>query len=56
MKDEAALTARGTVCGKADYDVHTNEILLCDGKGCERAHHMQCLPTPLGKGPEGDWF
>ena len=55
-KDEAALTARCTVCGKADYDVHTNEILLCDGKGCERAHHMQCLPTPLGKVPEGDWF
>lgn len=42
-------------CG--DNDVESdNQLLLCDGEGCGRAFHMQCLPVPLGSVPEGQWF
>ena len=34
----------------------TNEMLLCDGAGCEKAFHMLCLPRPLASVPEGDWL
>ena len=34
----------------------TNEMLLCDGDGCEKAFHMLCLPRPLASVPEGDWL
>jgi hypothetical protein len=33
-----------------------NEMLLCDGEGCEKAYHMLCLPQPLASVPEGDWL
>ena len=46
----AAAAATGHIvchtCGNPD-DEPGNDILLCDGPGCESAFHMQCLPTPL---------
>jgi len=33
-----------------------NEILLCDGPGCEKAYHLGCLRPPLKRVPEGDWL
>lgn len=33
-----------------------NELLLCDGDGCERAYHTRCLVPPLNKVPEGHWL
>jgi hypothetical protein len=33
-----------------------NEMLLCDGPGCERALHLRCHVPPLDQIPEGDWL
>ena len=41
---------------EGDEEAEGNEILLCDGAGCEKAFHMKCLPTPLSRVPEGDWY
>jgi PHD-finger len=30
-------------CGNEEAD-DDNDILLCDGHGCSRAYHVQCLP------------
>ena len=42
-------------CGDADW-VEGNELLLCDGEGCDAAYHLQCLPRPLAAPPVGDWY
>ena len=42
-------------CGDGD-DEAGNEILLCDGEGCEAAFHLQCLPVVLAQVPLGDWL
>jgi len=42
-------------CGGGE-DEANNEILLCDGRNCNRAHHQKCLPTPLLEVPAGDWL
>jgi len=42
-------------CGDADW-VEGNELLLCDGEGCDAAFHLQCLPRPLAAPPVGDWY
>ena len=33
-----------------------NEMLLCDGPGCQGAYHLSCLSPPLGAVPEGNWL
>ena len=33
-----------------------NEMLLCDGPGCENAYHLFCLRPPLGTVPAGEWL
>ena len=33
-----------------------NEMLLCDGPGCDVAFHLGCLSPPLDKVPENDWL
>jgi len=33
-----------------------NEMLLCDGAGCERAYHTTCLVPALDAVPQGDWL
>ena len=43
------------VC-RHDLVYEGNEILLCDGEGCDGAYHMLCLKPPLKAVPEGDWF
>ena len=52
-EDEARIACH--VCA-----IHTwipgNEILLCDGSGCDRAYHTQCLVPPLSVVPEGEWL
>ena len=42
-------------CGVTWWELD-NEMLLCDGEGCEKAFHMLCLPRPLANVPEGDWL
>ena len=49
--DDTACTA----CGWDDDD-EGDEILLCDGDGCEHAYHQRCLPVPLEHVPHGEWF
>jgi hypothetical protein len=46
------------ICFKGDA-TDENDVLMCDGEGCFRAHHMHCLPTPLTQQEaeaEDDWF
>jgi len=43
------------VCGGGD-DTAGNEILLCDGDGCEAAYHLLCVSPPLSAIPRGDWL
>ena len=42
-------------CGVAFWEPG-NEMLLCDGDGCDKAFHMLCLPYPLASVPEGEWL
>ena len=49
--DEVACHA----CG-IDTWVPGNELLLCDGDGCESAYHIRCLAPPLDEVPEGTWL
>ena len=51
--DEADAFCR--VCHR-DMIFDGNEILLCDGPGCDAAYHQLCLLPPLKTVPEGDWF
>ena len=44
-----------TACGHWAW-APGNEILLCDGAGCEKAYHLNCLQPPLKSVPDGDWF
>lgn len=41
------------VCGDAEQ-VEGNEILLCDGEGCDVAVHQSCYAVP--RVPRGKWF
>jgi hypothetical protein len=40
-------------CGDAGDD---EELLLCDGKGCNRGYHLGCLMPALKDVPDGEWF
>ena len=33
-----------------------NQILFCDGAGCESAYHQLCLKPKLRAVPEGEWL
>ena len=33
-----------------------NQMLLCDGAGCERAYHTKCLVPALDAVPQGEWL
>jgi hypothetical protein len=46
------------ICFKGDA-TDENDLLMCDGQGCFRAHHMQChipIITPQDVQDEDDWF
>lgn len=51
-------------CSRCSQDIEdldpSNDILLCDHKGCGRAYHQKCLDPPavVGKNydPADDWF
>ena len=43
------------VCAR-DVTCDGNEIMLCDGAGCNGAYHQHCLAPPLLVVPEGDWL
>ena len=46
------------VCFKGD-STDDNDLLMCDGQGCFRAHHMQCHLPIITQGDaqqEEDWF
>ena len=40
-------------CHQADWQ-SGNDLLLCDGEGCQRGGHLQC--AGLTAPPEGEWF
>ena len=42
-------------CGHAAW-APGNEMLLCDGPGCNTAYHLGCLRPPLKRVPKGDWL
>ena len=48
-------------CGSGEDD-HGDELLLCDGAGCDRAWHLHCLPLPMALDPpsldneDEDWI
>ena len=48
-------TAFCAACGDGE-DEAGNEILLCDGDGCDACYHLQCLTPPLAAIPEGEWL
>ena len=57
-EDDAGLVADAEACakcGEAD-DAAGNEILLCDGVGCNRGFHQRCLKPALLEVPEGAWL
>mmetsp|Transcript_24766 Transcript_24766/g.47503 ORF Transcript_24766/g.47503 Transcript_24766/m.47503 type:complete len:567 (-) Transcript_24766:37-1737(-) len=41
------------VCGRTDGE---EDMLLCDGGGCNLACHMSCCTPPLTEVPDGQWF
>ena len=43
-------------CGSCGAGHDAEELLLCDGKGCEMAFHTYCLVPALARAPEGDWY
>ena len=46
-----------TTCGDGEEE-KGNYIMLCDGVGCHKAYHMQCLDPPMKRMPwkNRDWF
>ena len=42
-------------CGHAAW-APGNEMLLCDGPGCNTAYHLGCLRPRLKRVPKGDWL
>ena len=47
-----------TCCEKCDHPDAPHPVrgamLLCDG--CNAGYHLGCLPTPLPRVPDGDWY
>ena len=46
---------RCAICGTHDSKDDA-ELLICDGKGCDRTEHTFCTYPTLDAPPEGDWF
>lgn len=53
-----AIVACNTYCAVCRWgdDDKGNELLLCDGTGCERGFHLKCLNPPLESIPQGEWL
>ena len=53
-----AVAIAETVCSvcNSGHDEPGNDILLCDGPGCQSALHMQCLEKPIYAVPSDDWL
>lgn len=43
------------VCDGTDTG-HSNDILLCDGEGCNKGYHQACLRPKVKVAPEGEWL
>ena len=43
------------ICGGGE-SLPGNELLLCDGDGCENGCHLNCVSPPLSSVPDGDWL
>lgn len=43
------------ICFKGDA-TDENDVLMCDGQGCFRAYHMQCLKPVVSEVDDDDWF
>ena len=44
-----------TECGSGDSGAG-NDILLCDGLGCDKCFHQHCVSPPVLKVPENEWL
>ncbi|KAF5937751.1 hypothetical protein HYC85_025257 [Camellia sinensis] len=51
-RGEPEAFVRGSI-DKNDGTAHRKKC--CDGKGCSRSYHLQCLDPPLDDVPPGDW-
>ena len=56
--DAAALEPDSEVCCRCAIAMWApgNEMLLCDGPGCDAAYHLFCLRPPLSTVPAGEWL
>ena len=56
--DAATLEPDSEVCCRCAIAMWApgNEMLLCDGPGCENAYHLFCLRPPLSTVPAGEWL
>ncbi|KAF5177826.1 Methyl-cpg-binding domain-containing protein [Thalictrum thalictroides] len=45
-----------SVCKVCGIDKEDENVLLCDGHGCNSEYHKYCLIPPLTKIPVGNWY
>ncbi|PRP77613.1 hypothetical protein PROFUN_00474 [Planoprotostelium fungivorum] len=44
-----------TACNLCNKTENPEEIILCDGKGCDQPYHIYCLRPELPYMPKGEW-
>ena len=54
--DEEEMDVESIMCTTCGGGEDEENMLLCDGKGCENAYHQYCLSIPISSIPVGDWF
>lgn len=54
--DEEEMDVESIMCTTCGGGEDEENMLLCDGKGCENAYHLYCLSIPISSIPVGDWF
>jgi hypothetical protein len=55
-EDEEEMDVESIMCTTCGGGEDEENMLLCDGKGCENAYHLYCLSIPISSIPKGDWF
>ena len=55
MEEPDGVGVACAVCLGQDDD-EGNDMLLCDGHGCDVGYHLRCLQPPLSAVPEGEWL
>jgi hypothetical protein len=55
-RDDDGIDAEHITCERCKRYDQEDRMILCDGRECNRAFHMDCLDPPLLMIPEGDWI